>query len=163
VLPPSAVYVPQGSRGLGVIVRPRTHADFQHGVVSQPTTQERNETLFARLIPLEVNNDRFRRHLSPVLNYPGMKSAEVAEVPIEAAARDAELARKHIRLQSIEALSRERCEGKINPVLCGQSLGHDAAPYSTVLTSTMSRYNLTMHFCMEVADARSCASGRRHV
>src|SRR5262249_34285503 len=137
VLPPSTIYVPQGSRGLDVIVRPSAHADFQYGVVSQPTTQEHIEALFARLIPLEVSNDRFRRHLSPMLDYPGMKSAEVAEVPIEAAARDAKLARKHFRLQSIEALVRERCYGEINPVSCRQSFGHKVAPYSAALTPTM--------------------------
>ena len=68
-----------------------------------------------------------------------MKSPEVGEVPIEAAARDAKLARKHIRLQSVEALVCERPYGEINPVLYGQSLGHDAAPYSAVLTATMCR------------------------
>src|SRR5262245_27745356 len=72
-----------------------------------------------------------------MLDHPGMKTAEVLEVPIEAAARDAELARKHIRLESIEALARERCQGEVDPVLRGQSLGHEVAPYNTVLTSTI--------------------------
>jgi hypothetical protein len=56
--------------------------------------QEHVEAFFARRIPLEVSNDGFRGHLSPMLDHPAMKSAEIAEVPMEAAARDAELARK---------------------------------------------------------------------
>ena len=48
----------------------------------------------------------------------------------------AEVARKDIRLESIEAIARERRQREINPVLRGQSLGHEVAPYSSVLTGT---------------------------
>src|SRR5262249_22555700 len=131
VLPPSAIDVAEDARGLGVVVRPAAHADFQYGVVSEATAHERIETLFDRVIPLEVGDDRFRCPLSPVLDHPGMKRAEVAEMPIEAAARDAELAGEHIRLQGIEALLRERCESEVDPVLRGQSVGHES--YHTAL------------------------------
>jgi Putative transposase len=107
VFPPSAVYVPQRSRGLGIIVRPSAHANFQCSPVPD-TAQERLEAFFARVITLEVGNDRLRRRLFPMLDHSGMKSGEVLEVPIEAATRDAKLARKHIGLESIEALARER-------------------------------------------------------
>ena len=137
ILLSSVIYVAYGSRGLGVVVGPSAHADFQGGTVSEPMAPERREALFAGLKSLDVSDDRFRGDLFPMLDHPGMKSAEVGEVPIEAAARDAKLARKHIRFQSIEALVCERPHGEINPVLYGQSLGHDAAPYSAVLTATM--------------------------
>src|SRR5262245_38019737 len=119
--------------------------------------QERLEAFFARFIPLEVTNNRFRRRLSPMLDNLGMKGAEVAEVPIEAAARDAELARKHICLESSEALARERCQCEVDPDLRSQPFGHEVAPYNSVLTSTIGRLTFTMHFCMEVAHARSGA------
>src|SRR5262249_50676907 len=125
VLTPSAVYVAEDARGLGVGIRPAAHADFQSGVVSEPATHERLEALFARVIPLEVSDDRFRCRLFPMLDHPSMKSAEIAEVPIETATRDPELARQHIRLQSLEALACERGQSEIDPVLRCQSFGHE--------------------------------------
>src|SRR5262245_66259921 len=98
--------------------------------------QERLEAFFARFIPLEVTNNRFRRRLSPMLDHLGMKGAEVAEVPIEAAARDAELARKHICLESSEALARERCQCEVDPVLRSQPFGHEVATYNRVFYYT---------------------------
>ena len=79
---PSAIDVVEGSRGIGVVFRPGAHADFQCGAVSERMAQERIETAFLRLIPLDVGDDRFRGYLFPVLDHAGMKSAEVGKVPI---------------------------------------------------------------------------------
>src|SRR5262245_48055626 len=125
VLSPSAVYVAEDSRHLGVVVRPGAHSDFQYDVVSEPMARESIEALFAYVIPLNVGDDPLRRDLFPMLDHPSMKIAEIPEVPIEAAARDAELARKHIHLQSTDALVGERGQSEINPVLGRQPFGHE--------------------------------------
>src|SRR5262249_9553050 len=108
------------------------------GAVSERVAQERIEAFVARPVPLDVGDDPFRGHLFPARDHAGMKSIKIGEVPIETAARDAELARQHVRLESIGALASERGQAEIDPVLSGQAPGHDAAPYSHVLTAAMS-------------------------
>src|SRR5262245_12411683 len=83
------------------------------------------EALFAYVIPLDVGDDSLRCDLFPMLDHPSMKIAEIPEVPIETAARDAELARKHIHLQSTDALVGERCQSEINPVVGRQPFSHE--------------------------------------
>src|SRR6185295_11906772 len=93
------------------------------------------------LVALDGGDDRLGCHHSPVLDRPGMKGAEVGEVPIEAATRDAELAGQHVRLECIRALVRERGQCEIDPVLRRQPSAHTAAPYTAVLTPTMRRHS----------------------
>src|SRR5262245_17902420 len=98
-------------------------------------------------------------------DHPLMKRAQLGEVPVEAAARDAKLARQNIRLERVEALARQRRQSGIDPVLSRQPLGHKDAPYSTVLTATIGalmsdRPCTAVWSCMEVAYAGSGASGR---
>src|SRR5262245_8397975 len=78
-------------------------------------------------------------------DHAGVKRAQLGEVPVEAAARDAELARQDIRLQSVEALARQRRQGEIDPVSSSQSLGHMDAPYSSVLTATIGALGFKNH------------------
>src|SRR6185295_10602148 len=141
VLLPPAIYVAHGAGRLRVRVRPGAHADLQHGGARERAAQECIEALLARLVPLDVGDDRLGCHRSPVLDRPGMKGAEVGEVPIEAATRDAELAGQHVRLECIRALVRERGQCEIDPVLRRQPSAHTAAPYTAVLTPTMRRHS----------------------
>src|SRR5262249_38053873 len=109
--------------------------DFDGGAGSERMAQQRIEALAMRRVALDIGDDRFRRHLFPLRDHTDMECGQIGEVPIEAAARDAELARQHIRLERIAAFAREREEAEIDPVLGGQAPSHDAAPYRTVLTA----------------------------
>jgi hypothetical protein len=53
-------------------------------------------------------------------------------MPIEAAARNAELARQDVRLQGAESLTREGLQGEIDPVLRGQAFGHAGVPHTVL-------------------------------
>ncbi len=104
----SAIYVAQDSRGLRVLLGPAPHADFQQAAVPESAAQQDIKALLARVILFEISDYRFRRCLSPMLDHLGMEGIELAEVPIEATARDAKLARKDIRLQSLEPFACQR-------------------------------------------------------
>jgi hypothetical protein len=114
---PSPIYVVDDSRGLRVLISPTSHADFKEAAVPESAAQQDIQALLGRFILREICDNRFSRRLSPMRNHLGMKGAEFAEVPVEAATRDAELARKDICLQGLETLADERFQSEINPVL----------------------------------------------
>jgi hypothetical protein len=147
--PSSAVYVVQDPRGHGVLFRPGPHANLEQGGMSERATQQHIETLFSRVIALKARDDRFRRHLPPMPDHPSMKSSELGEVPIEAAARHAELARKDVRLEGLEALARQRLQREIDPVLRGQPFCHGGPTIQYCIDIGNRRRILTVHLCME--------------
>src|ERR1700682_597381 len=68
----------------------------------------------------------------------GVVGADVGEVPVEAAARNAHRFRQWLGLQRRETASRQRPEALVEPVLCGKLVGHPD-PCD----------NLTIHNCID--------------
>ena len=79
----------------------------------------------------------------------GMERADIGEMPVEAAARDAHRLRQRLGLQRREALSGERLQTLVEPVLRGKLIAHAAAPYTTVLTGASAGPILPYSTCME--------------
>src|SRR5215471_4969397 len=78
-----------------------------------------------------------------------MECADIGEMPVKAAARDAHRLRQWFGLEGRESLCGQGLEALVEPVLHGELIGHRRPPYSTVLTDASGRPN-TIQYCMEV-------------
>ena len=72
---------------------------------------------------------------------------KVGEMPIEAAARHMKRLRQRLGLESCETIFRERLQAGVEPVLCRELIGHDAAPYTSVLTGASTEC-ISIQYCM---------------
>src|SRR5581483_1278454 len=104
--------------------------------MSKRMAQERNEAFLERIMLLDVSNDGLRCRLLPVLDHASMKGVEIGEMPIKAATRNTQLARQHVSLQRLEALTCQRPQGELNPVSSRQAFVHQST-LQTVLTAAM--------------------------
>src|SRR6185437_16751219 len=84
----------------------------------------------------------------PTLQDRGMERADIGEMPVEAAARDAHFLCQRLGLQRRKATCCQGLEAVVEPVLRGKLIGHRGPPYTPVLTSASAR-PISIQNCME--------------
>jgi len=83
--------------------------------------------LRSRAAGLDIGDDLLGRDLAPAHQHRGMERAEIGEMPVKAAARDAHRLGERVGLQRREAVLRQRLQALPRPVVGGELFGHARA------------------------------------
>ena len=97
---------------------------LQHQPAAECLAQQQFQRIIPALVGLEIGDDLLGGNLAPVLEDGGVERADIGEVPVEAAARNAHRLGQWFGLQRREAIPGQRLEALIEPVPCGELIGH---------------------------------------
>ena len=106
-----------GGPGGGIDACPAAHRAFQRRLFAEHPAQQHRQRIFVPSRPLDIGDDLLGGDLAPVFQDGGVERADIGEMPVETAARDAHGLRQRLGLQRGEAALGQRLQALIEPVL----------------------------------------------